>query len=70
MAVAAEVTHVPAPVVARAYDHVMPMFSDTGRFDPKAVAVLAQSFVDLKLFPTAPDMSKFYTEKFLPGAAR
>ncbi len=68
--IAAEVTHVPADVVARVYDKVMPMFSDTGRFDPKAVAVLAQSFVDLKLFPKAPEMSKFYTEKFLPAAAQ
>jgi ABC-type nitrate/sulfonate/bicarbonate transport system substrate-binding protein len=68
VAVAAEVTHVPADVISRVYDHVMPMFSDTGRFDPKALAVLAQSFVDLKLFPKAPDMSKFYTEKFLAAA--
>jgi hypothetical protein len=45
------------------------MFSDTGRFDPKATAVLAKSFVDLKLLPSEPDMTKLYTEKFLPPLA-
>ncbi|HKT19656.1 MAG TPA: ABC transporter substrate-binding protein [Stellaceae bacterium] len=66
--IAAEVTHVPPDIVARVYDKIMPMFSDTGRFDPAAVKVLGQSFVDLKLFPKEPDMSKFYTEKYLPAA--
>lgn len=56
-------------IESRVYDAVMPMFSDSGRFDPKAVAVLAHSFVDLKLLPAEPDMSKLYTEKFLPAAA-
>jgi hypothetical protein len=44
------------------------MFSDTGRFDPKATAILAKSFVELKLLPQQPDMTKLYTEKFLPLA--
>ena len=68
--IAAQVTHVAPDVVARAYDRIMPMFSDTGRFDPQATAVLAQSFVDLKLLPKKPDMTKLYTEKFLPAAAK
>ncbi len=42
------------------------MFSDTGRFDPKALATLRKSYVELKLLPTEPDMSKLYTEAFLP----
>jgi hypothetical protein len=45
------------------------MFSDNGYFDPKATAVLAKSFVDLKLMSTEPDMTKLYTEKFLPPLA-
>jgi hypothetical protein len=44
----------------------MPMFSDTGRFDPAALATLAKSYVELKLLPSEPDMSKLYTEAFLP----
>ena len=42
------------------------MFSDTGRFDPKALATLRKSYVELKLLPTEPDMTKLYTEAFLP----
>jgi NitT/TauT family transport system substrate-binding protein len=48
------------------YDELMPMFSDTGRFDPKALAVLSRSFVEMKILPAEPDMSKLYTEAFLP----
>lgn len=66
--IGADVTHVTPAIEGRVYDAVMPMFSDTGRFDPKALAILAQSFVDLKLLPTKPDMSTLYTEKFLPSA--
>lgn len=59
----------PAEIVSRAYDVVMPTFSDTGKFDPKAVAVLRRSFMDMNLLPSEPDMSQLYTEKFLPGAS-
>jgi ABC-type nitrate/sulfonate/bicarbonate transport system substrate-binding protein len=59
----------PQEIVAKAYDIVMPSLSDTGKFDAKGLATLARSFVEMKMFPTAPDMAKLYTEKFLPGAA-
>ena len=48
------------------YDELMPMFSDTGRFDPNALSVLRKSFVEMKTLPEEPDMSKLYTEAFLP----
>jgi NitT/TauT family transport system substrate-binding protein len=48
------------------YDELMPMFTNDGHFDPKALAVLARSFVEMKILPTEPDMSKLYTEAFLP----
>ncbi len=57
-------------IISRTYDDVMPMFSDDGRFDPKALAVLAKSFVELHTLPAAPDMSKLYTEAFLPAASK
>jgi hypothetical protein len=44
----------------------MPMFSDDGKFNPKAMAVLARSYVELKILPAEPDMSKWTTEAFLP----
>jgi NitT/TauT family transport system substrate-binding protein len=65
---AAPVMHKSPAIAARAYDEVMPSLSDTGKFDPKALKVLSKSFIDMKLLDKEPDMSKLYTEKFLPGA--
>jgi len=56
-----------AAIVSRTYDEVMPMFSDDGRFKPSALKVLAKSFVELNTLPAEPDMSKLYTEAFLPA---
>jgi ABC-type nitrate/sulfonate/bicarbonate transport system substrate-binding protein len=64
--IAAQVMGTDAPTAASIYDELMPMFSDTGRFDPKALAVLRRSFVEMKTLPEEPDMSKLYTEAFLP----
>jgi hypothetical protein len=44
----------------------MPIFNPTGRFNPKALDVLAGSFVEMGLLPQKPEMSKLYTEQFLP----
>jgi ABC-type nitrate/sulfonate/bicarbonate transport system substrate-binding protein len=53
-------------IASKVYDETMPMFSETGKFDPKALKVLSKSYVDMELLPAEPDMSKLYTEKFLP----
>jgi NitT/TauT family transport system substrate-binding protein len=53
-------------ISSRVYDELMPMFSDTRRFDPKALETLSKSYVELKQLPSEPDMSKLYTEAFLP----
>ena len=49
------------------YDELMPMFSSTGRFDSKALAVLGRSFVEMKTLSSEPDMKMLYTEAFLPS---
>lgn len=64
--IASEVMGTDKVLSAGIYDELMPMFADNGRFNPKALDVLSKSFVDLKTLPTAPDMSKLYTEAFLP----
>ncbi len=64
--IAARVAEVSKSVATRNYDELMPIFNKTGRFNPKALDVLARSFVELGALPTAPDMSKLYTEEFLP----
>ena len=43
------------------------MLSDDGRFNAKGLAVLRQSFVDMNMLPSPPDMATLYTEKFLPA---
>jgi NitT/TauT family transport system substrate-binding protein len=65
--IAMEVMGTDARTAAAIYDELMPMFSDTGRFDPKALAVLRRSFVEMKTLPQEPDMSKLITEAFLPN---
>jgi ABC-type nitrate/sulfonate/bicarbonate transport system substrate-binding protein len=64
--IAARMAGVPKTVAAKNYDEIMPVFSLDGRFKPKALDVLAGSFVDMGLLPDQPDMSKLYTEQFLP----
>ena len=64
--VAKDVMEKDEDISGRVYDELMPMFSDTGRFDKAALATLSKSYVELKLLPGEPDMSKLYTEAFLP----
>jgi ABC-type nitrate/sulfonate/bicarbonate transport system substrate-binding protein len=61
------ITQVSAASEEKEYDLVMPMFSADGKFDPKALETLAQSFVDLKILGAKPDMAKLMTEKYLPS---
>ena len=42
------------------------MFSNDCKFDAASLANLKRAFVDQKLVETPPDMSKLYTEAFLP----
>ncbi|HWE73339.1 MAG TPA: ABC transporter substrate-binding protein [Stellaceae bacterium] len=64
---AAPIMHTSIEIGARDYDETMPTFSDTGKFEPAALKVLARSFVQMGQLPSEPDMSKLYTEKFLPS---
>ncbi|HEY6255427.1 MAG TPA: ABC transporter substrate-binding protein [Xanthobacteraceae bacterium] len=66
IAIAQRVSDVSRSVASRNYQELMPIFNLTGRFNPKALDVLSASFVELGLFPGAPDMSKLTTEAFLP----
>jgi len=67
VAIAKDVIQKDADIVAHTYDTLMPMFSDDGKFDPKAMAVLAKSYVELKVLPTEPDPKDLIDDRFLPG---
>ena len=66
VAVSRALNHYDEAVADKEYDTVMPMFLKSGRFDPKALAALKSSFVEMGLLKEPPDMSKLYTEAYLP----
>jgi NitT/TauT family transport system substrate-binding protein len=66
VAIAQDVMNKDETITSMTYDELMPMFSDDGRFNPKALAVLSRSFVEMKTLPEEPDMKMLYTEAFLP----
>ncbi len=53
-------------VMSKEYDVTKGMFSKDCKFDPDSLANLKRAFVDQKLVEAPPDMSKLYTEAFLP----
>jgi len=64
--IAAEVTDKDQVITSRVYDELMPMFSDDGKFDPKALTLLSRSLVELEILKTETDMTKLFTEAYLP----
>src|SRR5215475_12319796 len=66
IAAAMQVAQVSKSVATANYDELMPVFNPTGRFNARALDVLARSFVEMGSLAEKPDMSKLYTEAFLP----
>lgn len=60
------ITHFSEKVMSREYDLTIGMHTKDCRFDPESLATLKQSFVEMKLVADEPDMSKLYTEAYLP----
>jgi NitT/TauT family transport system substrate-binding protein len=60
------IDQLPESVVSKDYDLTIGMFTRDCKFDPAALATLKRGFVELKFLATPPDMSKLYTEAFLP----
>lgn len=66
IAIAMRVAEVSKSVATANYEELMPIFNPTGRFDAKALDVLARSFVEMGALTERPDMDKLYTEALLP----
>jgi hypothetical protein len=62
-----EVTGYPESVMAKEYDNTKGMFSKDCKFDAASIANLKRAFIDQNLVNSPPDMSKLYTEDFLPN---
>ncbi|HUB95304.1 MAG TPA: ABC transporter substrate-binding protein [Stellaceae bacterium] len=60
------VTGFPESVMSREYDMTIGMFTKHCEFDPQSLATLQRAFVDMKLATGPIDMSKLYTDKFIP----
>jgi NitT/TauT family transport system substrate-binding protein len=64
--VAEEVLKYSSAVAAKAYDHEIGGFEADGRFDPKALAVLKSSFVEMGILQSEPQDSELFTTQFIP----
>ena len=58
--------HLKIATIERIYDELMPGQSTDGRFEPKAMATMRHAVVDLGILDSEPDVTKLYTEEFLP----
>jgi NitT/TauT family transport system substrate-binding protein len=61
-------TRLPPDLASRLYDDQIAMFSEDGRFEPKALAVIKEAVKQLGPLDTLPPDNQLYTEAFLPGA--
>jgi len=68
IAIVQKSANVSPTLAARDYDELSGMFNPTGRFDPKALAVLSRSFVEMGMLPAEPDIKALVSEEYLPKA--
>jgi len=64
--ITSKVINVPPSVAARAYDEQIGTFSADGTFDPKAVAALKASFMQMALLKEVPADDVMFTTQFVP----
>ena len=62
----AAINHFIDSVMSREYDLTIAMHTHDCRFDPESLATLKRSFAEMKLVEGTPDMSKLYTDAYLP----
>jgi NitT/TauT family transport system substrate-binding protein len=67
--ISAKVIDVSPAVAARVYDEQIAEFSTDGTFDPRAVTVLKNSFIDMGLLKEVPDDNLLFTTQFVPVKA-
>ena len=65
--IAAGVLKTPPEIIARVYDDQIGMLSTTGVFDPKAVELLKDSYVEMGLLDKKPDDAQIFTTRFVPA---
>ena len=66
VAIAAKAMHLDPEILDRVYDIEAGAFSTDGHFDPKAVELVKQSFIDMGSLPEKPRDDQILTTKFVP----
>jgi len=64
--IADDVLHDGKAVMTGAYDREMPIMSKDGTFDPVALKLIKQSWVELKTLPKEPSDDEILTRRFVP----
>ena len=64
--VAVDALHETTDVADRTWDSEISSFVPDGTFDPQALAVLKQSFIDMGMLQTEPSNEDLFTTQFLP----
>jgi len=67
--ITSKVTDISHSVIERAYDEQIGIFSEDLTFDPEAMTVLKQSFIEIGLLKEIPDDKAMLTTQFLPVKA-
>jgi NitT/TauT family transport system substrate-binding protein len=65
--IARSVTKFSPEVESKEYDLVMPMMFTDGHFPAAALRTIQESVIEMGLLDSKPDMSKLYTEAYLPA---
>jgi NitT/TauT family transport system substrate-binding protein len=64
--ISSRVMHMSEAVISKTYDDEIAMMSDDGAFDPQAIDVLKESYVELGALPSKPETDQLITTKFTP----
>jgi len=66
VAITAKVLNLDRSVIGRVYDEQIKIFTADGRFDPRALAVIRQSLVEMGILQQPPEDSVMFTTRFVP----
>jgi ABC-type nitrate/sulfonate/bicarbonate transport system substrate-binding protein len=64
--ITSKVINLKPEVISRVYDEQIKIFTADGQFDPKALAVLRKSLVEMGLLQQTPEDSAMFTTRFVP----
>ncbi|HWE76262.1 MAG TPA: ABC transporter substrate-binding protein [Stellaceae bacterium] len=64
--ISSDVMHMSTAVIAKTYDDEIGMMSDDGAFDPQAIEVLKDTYVDMGMLQAKPATDQLITTQFTP----